>query len=420
MQSARAQLSRVLLSQSFHNSESLRHLLAYLAEKSLADPPEELKEYTIGIEACGKPPSYDPQKDASVRVQMGRLRQKLDEYYREEGVGDPLVLGLPKGRFVILFQPRTSEKPVPPRSRAELMAAGFRRLRAAPPASVVLMVLLIAALVWAAWLTRRLRAYEAELAVSHQASTMRMASPLWGPFLSHQAPSVVVFGSPPVFASLKHRLFVRFYNPTDPDDPRSSPDFAAVDARVGPLAGPRYDYASMGDAIAVQRLSSFFGSAGIALAALPAHLATWDAIKNRNVILIGAWRMHPLLRKLPVTQDFELGADEQIHNRNVQPGEQQVYTTPSHRNTMTYAIVGAFPGLKPGREVLVITAHSSPGASGAADFITSPESLKIMEHRVALSASGPRKHFQMLLRIYVDSDVPVKAEYVTHHLNTPQ
>jgi hypothetical protein len=416
MQSARAQLNRVLQSEAFRNSESLRHLLAYVAEKSLADPPEELKEYTIGIEACGKPPSYDPQKDASVRVQMGRLRQKLDEYYRAEGARDPIVLDLPKGRFAIVFHARAPEKPSGRRSAAELLAAGFRRLRAVRLASVVLLILLMAALAWAAWLTSRLRAYEAELAVSDQARTIRMASPLWGPFLSHSVPSVAVFGSPPVFASLKYGLFVRFYNPADPDDPRSSPDFSGVEASVGPLAGPRYDYASMGDAIAVQRLTSFFGSAGIALAALPAHLANWDTIKNRNVILIGAWRMHPLLRKLPVSQDFELGADEQIHNRNVQSGEQRVYTTPSHRNAMTYAMVGAFPGLKPGREVLVITAHSSPGASGAADFITSPESLRIVEDRIALSSSGPRKYFQMLLRIYVDSDVPVKAEYVTHHL----
>ncbi|HEU0142179.1 MAG TPA: hypothetical protein VFQ79_20830, partial [Bryobacteraceae bacterium] len=180
---------------------------------------------------------------------------------------------------------------------------------------------------------------------------------------------------------------------------------------------PRFDYASMGDAIAVQRLTSFFGSAGISLKALPAHLAAWESIKDNNLIFIGAWRMHPLLRRLPVTQDFELGPDDQIHNQKPGPGELKIYTTPSHRDSMTYASVGVFPGLRPGREVFVVTAHSSPGAMGAVDFITNAGSVKLIRDRIGLSSSGPRKYFQMLLRVYVDNDVPMKTEYVTHHLN---
>lgn len=412
----RDQLGRVLHSEVFRNSDSLRHLLAYLGEKSLAETAEDLKEYTIGIEACGKPSSYDPQKDASVRVQVSRLRQKLDEYYRIEGSSDPIRLELPKGRFTVLFREREPAAPPVSRSRAWLTAL-VRRARSMSRASMLLLAALVLALAWGTLLSQRLRDYEARLAVSTQTETIRRFAPLWGPFLSHGVPTTVVFGSPPFFASGKHNLFVRLYSLTNPDDPRSSPDFGTIDRKVGPLAGPRYDYASMGDAIAVQRLTAFFGSAGVPLRALPAHLAAWESIKDGNIIFLGAWRMHPLLRRLPLRQDFELGADDQIHNLNPQAGEQPVYTTPSHRDAMTYAVVGAFPGLKPGLEVLLVTAHSSPGAEGAVDFITSAGNMKIIRERVGVAPSGPRKYFQMLLRIYVDNDVPVKSEYVTHHLN---
>jgi hypothetical protein len=188
-----------------------------------------------------------------------------------------------------------------------------------------------------------------------------------------------------------------------------------MDAKLGPLLGPRFDYASMGDAIAVQRLTAFFASAGIALKAWPAHLVNWESIRDGNLILIGAWRMHPLLRRLPVSQDFELGSDEQIHNRNRQPGEPAVYQTPSHRDVLTYAVVAAYPGLAPGREVLVITAHSSPGAMAAVDFITGPGGIGVMRQKLGLS--GGRKYFQMLLKVHVDNDLPVKTEYATHHMN---
>src|SRR5450759_1613844 len=105
----RLQLQRVLESESFRTSDSLRRLLSYVAERSLNHTADDLKEYVIGVDVFGKPPSYDPQKDASVRVQISRLRQQIDEYYKGEGSGNPSRLVLPKGHFTIRFEPRQSE-----------------------------------------------------------------------------------------------------------------------------------------------------------------------------------------------------------------------------------------------------------------------------------------------------------------------
>jgi hypothetical protein len=411
---ARAQLERVLHSEAFRNSDSLRHLLAYLGEKALTAPNEEIKEYTIGIEACGKPSSYDPQKDASVRVQVGRLRGKLEDYYGAEGAADPIILELPKGRFLLQFRPRSAAPAANTWSRVATLLGRFRRIS---PVEALLAALLAGALLWVGLLYRQLGDQEAQVQASARIATAREFAPLWGPFFSRRVPATAIFGSPGFFASRRYSLFTRLYGLTNPDDPRSSPDFGDIDKKVGPLDGPRFDYASMGDAIAVQRLTAFFASAGFQLNGLPAHLAVWETIKDHNLIFVGAWRMHPLLRRLPVTQDFELGADNQIHNHNPLPGEQSVYTTTSHRNSMTYAVVGLFPGLKPGLQVMVVTAHSSPGASGAIDYITSPGCVRLLEERMKLASAGPRKYFQMLLRIHADNDVPVKTEYVTHHVN---
>jgi hypothetical protein len=413
----RSQLERLLRSKAFRNSDSLRSLLAYLGEKSLADPQVELKEYTIGIEACGKPPSYDPQKDASVRVQVGRLRQRVEDYYKTEGTDDPLVLELPKGHFTIHFQPRRPKPSFWPFDWEGPALLGY--VRSVDRGKAVLTGLLLAALVWGGWQYRTLQAYESTMGLSARANAIQESAPLWGPFFDRSVPTVAVFGSPAFFAGSQRRLFLRLYGLTDPDNARSSPQFSEVDRLVGPLAGPRFDYASMGDAIAIQRLSAFFASAGIALRALPAHRASWEAVKDGNVVFVGAWRMHPLLRRLPIEQEFEFLNGSQIRNRNPQPGEQEVYSTTSHRESMTYALVGSCPGLQPGREVFVVNAHSSPGAIGAVDFITTPGSIRLVQERVGLSAEGPRKHFQMLLRVYVDNDVPMKVEYVTHRVTPP-
>lgn len=105
----REQLRQVLESKCFQNSESLRRLLSYLGDRSLNHAAEELKEYTIGVEVFGRPATYDPKKDASVRVQMSRLRQKLEEYHQTEGSNDRYRLELPKGGFTIVFQPRPEQ-----------------------------------------------------------------------------------------------------------------------------------------------------------------------------------------------------------------------------------------------------------------------------------------------------------------------
>ena len=75
----------------------LRRLLAYLGEKAASGEADQLKEYVIAIEGLGKPSSYDPQHHSAVRIQVGRLRQKLAEYYRGEGKDDEIVVDLPRG-----------------------------------------------------------------------------------------------------------------------------------------------------------------------------------------------------------------------------------------------------------------------------------------------------------------------------------
>ena len=67
--------------------------------KSLAGEAQNLKEYTVGLDVFGKPASYDPRQESVVRMHVGRLRQKLTEYYRTEGAGRSGHRGSAEGRF---------------------------------------------------------------------------------------------------------------------------------------------------------------------------------------------------------------------------------------------------------------------------------------------------------------------------------
>src|SRR5580765_6470266 len=94
-------------SHTLHSSESLRKLLRYLAEHALDHPGIPLKEYQIATEVFGRPAAFDPQVDSTIRVQAGRLRLKLAEYYATEGADDPVQVEMPKGTYLLSFHPRT-------------------------------------------------------------------------------------------------------------------------------------------------------------------------------------------------------------------------------------------------------------------------------------------------------------------------
>src|SRR6266852_7180788 len=110
-----AQVRRILQSKAFRTTEVHRNLLNSLAEKTLSGEADGLKEYPVGLDVFSKPESYDPRQESVVRMHMARLRQKLAEYYRTEGVDDAIVVDLPKGAFKVTFEPRiAATEPEPP------------------------------------------------------------------------------------------------------------------------------------------------------------------------------------------------------------------------------------------------------------------------------------------------------------------
>ncbi len=101
-----AELERVLSSRGFASAGRLSRLLRHAVEKTLAGETDQLKEYSVGMEVFDRDDKYDPRVDSIVRVEAGRLRSRLDEYYSGEGAADPIRISLPRGAYVAQFEPR--------------------------------------------------------------------------------------------------------------------------------------------------------------------------------------------------------------------------------------------------------------------------------------------------------------------------
>lgn len=115
----RAGLARVLDSEAFRAAPQLSAFLGFVVERVLAGRGAELKGYTIAVEAFGRPSDFDPQSDPIVRVEAGRLRRTLAQYYAGEGARDPVRITMPVGAYVPVFElvepaPTEAAAPVPP------------------------------------------------------------------------------------------------------------------------------------------------------------------------------------------------------------------------------------------------------------------------------------------------------------------
>ncbi len=97
-----AAMARIVASEAFRDSPQLRAFLAYIVKEALAGRAADLKGYSIATQALGRPTSFDPQTDPIVRVQAGRLRQALTEYYAANPQAD-VVIRLEKGTYAPAF-----------------------------------------------------------------------------------------------------------------------------------------------------------------------------------------------------------------------------------------------------------------------------------------------------------------------------
>ncbi len=105
----RATLQRLLASPDFANAPRLQRFLTYVVDATLEGRANAIRGYAIAVDVFDRPTDFDPQTDSLVRVEAGRLRQKLDAYNQGPGLGDPWRITLPKGGYVPRFAERQRE-----------------------------------------------------------------------------------------------------------------------------------------------------------------------------------------------------------------------------------------------------------------------------------------------------------------------
>jgi len=100
----RSELAKVLASSFFSTADRMRRFLRLVVEETLEGRGDNLNELLLGMAVYDRDKKFDPRVDSIVRVDAGRLRAKLREFYASDGAGGSIRIEIPKGSYKPMFK----------------------------------------------------------------------------------------------------------------------------------------------------------------------------------------------------------------------------------------------------------------------------------------------------------------------------
>jgi hypothetical protein len=405
-----AQIEKLANSSVLHGSESLCKLLRYVAKHALDHPGAPLKEYQIATEVFGRQDDFDPQVDSMVRVQAGRLRTKLAEYYNgDSAVDDPVLVELPKGTYVLAFHPRTpgsknhtAANQDGPLGREETPAKSQQIPRRWAIAVGVLAILLAAALTVMAALLFPRKVGESTANIN-RAGIPAAFPTFWKGFLTGTEEPWVIFSNAR-FAG-RPDVGMRYYVPSrDAGEP-------ILD-----------HYTGVGEVLAVHELDRVFALLHQEIRVKRGSLFSLDDAKNNDLIFIGSPSENLTLLDIPGTQEFTFRqipsgtrrGNTEIINVHPRAGEPREYMASPNTEPLTedYAVVALVRGINEGRAELILAGTTTLGTQAAVEYVSRQQSLEELLLRLSVSKSGDLQPFEAVLHVKIVRGVPVQTELV--------
>ncbi|HXT27093.1 MAG TPA: hypothetical protein VN749_19925 [Candidatus Eisenbacteria bacterium] len=402
-----AEIDLLVASHTLHGSESLCKLLRYLGKQAVEHPGIPVKEYQIATEVFGRQADFDPQLDSMVRVQAGRLRAKLGEYYSTEGSADRLIVELPKGSYAIAFHERSNHLASSGNGAAAAHATISQDAQAPARTDFTTLLLsfaLLAAVATIGWLlwTR----HEPSVASAGLPALAPVAAPIetfWRGFVRGPEEPWVIFSNAQFVGRPDKGM--RYYD-------------AARDGKT-----PILDhYTGVGEVLAVHNLDLVFGALRQSLRIKRGSLFSLDDAKNNDLIFIGSPGENLTLLDIPSTREFTFQRKQEgaragnMEIVNVKPGagEAASYMASPSNVPMSedYAVVALVKAINPEHYELILAGTTTIGTQAAVEYVTRENYLNELLTKMNVTRPAELKPFEAVIQVKVAKGVPVESSLV--------
>jgi hypothetical protein len=376
----------VIQSKSFEKAPTLRILLTYLWQHR----NEPISEYAIATEALGRSPLFNPKTDATVRVQISRLRQRLEKFYEHEGKDCAERLAVPLGSHSIQIEcvdvpvKALSVAPEPTR-----IPVAIQPSKAAAVLSWICAVLLITSIALGVALYRGRSS-------SKQGSNPEPAR-FWKSFFGNGRQSRIILPTP-VFLAFSPRpgesVMFRDTTVNDFNAREKSAGFEALHRLMGnPQLAQNYTVTS--DTFASVKLARYLDRFSIVTAVHSSADAPLEALDNENMIAIGTGGTLTPLKPYMDRMTFALGPHEQsVEFRKQLRGEPKRidWVQESTERAIWPGVIAFLPG-PAGRTRLLILA--SRHTSALVSFLTSANGLEQLDRM--WKAKGSPDYYEVVV-----------------------
>ncbi|MGP8244580.1 MAG: hypothetical protein ACLQVN_08690 [Bryobacteraceae bacterium] len=411
---ARRAVEEVLASATLARSDQLRSFLRYVCERTLAGSGKEINEYSVAVEALGKPPDFSPAEDSAVRRTAYELRQKLHKYYETEQQGARMRIELPKGSYVPRFvavDEAGAQEPVTAAGMAQ--PAGRKQVWVLAGALAIFIVIsiVLGAIVWRA-----------------SARINPAVREAWRPVTASGDRVVICAGTTLHLVVRPYMAVVAEGLPKYPAPPELYPLFRQhrpLPEGVELWMHPVDNSVQFGHAEAVTVAATTLTLMGAPYQILPERSAPAPALRGRNVILIAdpqnSNEAAERLEKTPVTMVFDSRYQDVVVRES--GGSHTVWAGKrgqDKRYTEVYGLITVLPAegeVAGPHHVLIFSGLTSVGTQGAAEFFSRPESLRVLREKLAADgyAQFPAA-YQVVVRCASNDTLLLSTEYAAHRV----
>jgi hypothetical protein len=401
-------VQKVAQSAQFTRAETLKRLLIYL----WSHREENISEYAVATEALGRRSDFDPKTDASVRVQISRLRRKLKDFYELEGSCEPFMLQIPVGTHsLIVSNASEALSPIVTFLKCEDKPPTLARInRYIQPTLIGICIILLALTSWLLW-DRHERSKILQRVVISPTN-------FWRSFIGTGTPIKIILPTP-VFFTYPNlpRIHVRDVDINDFQAWANSNEIKSL-AKTGGNPTLDYSYTVTADTLAALDLARYLDSVGVSDQVVfeVTDDSSMNILEKNSVVAFGAHStLHPF-RDYLATMNFSLAHNEAwVENAHPAPGEQHRYhlTEEGRDHRIEPGIIAVLPARGPNFKLLIMQSRHT---SALVSMLTSQVGNSLFE-KIYRNHGSPR-YFELVVNIETEGDHIIRSWPVALHAYT--